>query len=156
VYYLISYLLTNLAAFGIVAIVNRSVGSDEISAYAGLSRRSPGLALALLVSLLSLGGIPPFAGFIGKFMVFGAAVQTNLIWLAIVGVLNSVISLYYYLTVLKVVYLYRSEDETKPVAIGSSRRVALLICVAGIMILGVIVAPWFAWSGQAYTAFLGY
>ncbi len=66
VYYLMAYLVTNLAAFGIVTIVGKTVGSDEISAYAGLSRRSPGLALALLVCMLSLGGIPPFAGFFGK------------------------------------------------------------------------------------------
>ncbi len=64
VYYLISYLLTNLAAFGIVTLIGRVTGSDQISSYAGLSRRSPGLALGLLVALLSLGGIPPFAGFL--------------------------------------------------------------------------------------------
>ncbi len=73
IYYLMAYLVTNLAAFGIVTVVGRVTGSDEISAYAGLSRRSPGLALALLVALLSLGGIPPFAGFFGKLLVFGAA-----------------------------------------------------------------------------------
>ena len=77
-YYLIAYLVTNLAAFGIVTVVGRATGSDEISAYAGLSRRSPALALALLVALLSLGGIPPFAGFFGKLLVFGAAVQQGI------------------------------------------------------------------------------
>ena len=105
VYYLMAYLLTNLAAFGIVTVVGRSLGSDEISAYAGLSRRSRGLSLMMLVALLSLGGIPPFAGFIGKLLVFASAIQSGMTWLAFVGALNTIVALYYYLTVLKVIYL---------------------------------------------------
>ena len=74
-YYMIAYLATNLAAFGMVGIYGRIVGSDEISAYAGLSRRSPGLALAMMVAFLSLAGMPPFGGFIAKVFVFAAAVR---------------------------------------------------------------------------------
>ena len=88
-----------------VTIIGKAIGSDEIKDYAGLSRRSPALALALLAALLSLGGIPPFAGFLGKIILFAAAVQVNMVWLAIIGILNSIIALYYYLVVLKVVYL---------------------------------------------------
>ena len=84
-YYLLAYLLTNLAAFGVIQIVGKSTGSDDISAYAGLSRRSPGLAFIMLIALLSLAGIPPFAGFIGKVLVFTAAMQANMAWLAILG-----------------------------------------------------------------------
>lgn len=149
VYYLIAYLVTNLAAFGVVAVVSRSVGSDDISSYAGLSRRSPRMALVLLVAMLSLGGIPPFAGFVGKVLVFAAAVQANLIWLAVLGVLNSIIGLYYYLTVLKVVYLYRSEDENKPLIITLAWKLALGFCVAGILVLGVFFAPWYQWASAA-------
>jgi NADH-quinone oxidoreductase subunit N len=149
VYYLMAYLLTNLAAFGIVAIIGRVNGSDEISSYAGLSRRSPGLALALLVALLSLGGVPPFAGFFGKLLVFGAAVQAGQIWLAVIGIINSVIGLYYYLVVLKVVYLYRSEEEQKPISLVPSWQLALTICVIGIIALGVIFAPWYNLSLEA-------
>lgn len=156
VYYLIAYLFTNLAAFGIVAIMARETGSSELSVYAGLSRRSPGLALAFLVALLSLGGIPPFGGFIGKVLVFGAAIQSGLIWLAIIGVLNSVVGLYYYLMVMKVMYLYRSEDEAEPVRTTPSRQTALVVSLVGVVVLGTVVAPWLGWSGSAALALLGY
>ncbi len=155
VYYLIAYLLTNLAVFGVIAIVGRAVGSDEISAYAGLSRRAPGLTLVLLVALLSLGGIPPFGGFFAKVIVFAAAVDANMVWLAVVGILNSIIALYYYLTVLKVAYLYRSEDETRPLPISRPWAIALGVCVVGIIVLGTLIGPWFTWSTQAAQALFG-
>ena len=142
VFYLVAYVVTNLAAFAVVILFARSAGSDRISDYAGLSRRSPGLALALLVALLSLAGMPPLAGFIGKFYVFAAAVQSGLIWLAVIGVLNAIIGLYYYLTVLKVVYLHRSPDEDKPIAIGAPYAIALGTCVVFILAIGVISGPW--------------
>ena len=154
VYYLIAYLVTNIAAFGIICAVGKTVGSDEISAYAGLSRRSPKLALAMLVAILSLAGIPPFAGFIGKLLVFAAAIEANILWLAIVGVLNAVIGLYYYLTVLKVIYLYRSEDETKPIHLHTSWVLAISICVFAILVIGVLIAPWYEWSSAAAMSWL--
>ena len=109
-YYLLAYLLTNLAAFGVIQIVGKSTGSDDISAYAGLSRRSPGLAFVMLIALLSLAGIPPFAGFIGKVLVFTAAMQANMAWLAILGVLNSIVALYYYLVIMKTMYSLPSQE----------------------------------------------
>lgn len=152
VFYLVAYIITNLAAFGVVAAFGRVVGSDELSAYAGLSRRSPWLALALLVALLSLAGMPPFGGFVVKFAVFAAAVQSGLIWLAFVGVLNSIVGLYYYLTVLKVVYLYRSEDEDKPLPIPRAYVVGLTILSIGIILIGTVFAPWFSLSNAAAAA----
>ena len=152
VYYLIAYLVTNLAAFGIVTIVGKQLGSDEISAYAGLKHRSPALALALLAALLSLGGVPPFAGFFGKLLVFGAAVQSNMVWLAFMGVINSIIALYYYLNVLKTAYLYRSEGDEQALAISNTWKAALIICVAGILVFGVVFAPWYSWSSNAAMA----
>jgi len=149
IYYLAAYLFTNLAAFGVVTIVSRVVGSDEISAYAGLSRRSPALALAMLVAILSLGGIPPFAGFVGKLLVFAAAIEKNLLWLAIVGIINSIVALYYYLVVLKVIYAYRSEDEGKPLSVPPTWATAVGICIFGVILLGVVIAPLYDWSGQA-------
>ncbi len=80
IYYLLVYLVTNLAAFGVVTIIGKSIGSDEIADYAGLSRRNPGLALVLLVSLLSLAGMPPLGGFIVKFLVFASAVNAGIIF----------------------------------------------------------------------------
>ena len=149
IYYLISYLLTNLAAFGIVTLIGRATGSDQIASYAGLSRRSPALALGLLVALLSLGGIPPFAGFFGKLLVFGAAIQAQQYWLAAVGIINSAIGLYYYLVVLKVAYLYRSEEESKPITSTFSWKFAIALCIIGVLVLGVIFAPWYGLSVQA-------
>ena len=149
VLYLVVYLLTNLASFGIVSIVSRSIGSDEIADYAGLSRRSPGLALALLVALLSLAGMPPFGGFIGKVLLFAAAVQSGLIWLAFVGVINAIIGVYYYLTVLKVVYLYRSDNDEIPVPATGPALIALGIVSFGIILVGVLFSPWITWSTAA-------
>lgn len=152
IYYLVAYLLTNLAAFGIVVTFWRVVGSDDLDAYKGLSRRSPGLALAMLVSFLSLAGMPPLGGFIAKLLVFAAAVQANMVWLAIVGVLNSIIGLYYYLTVLKYVYLYRSEDEKKPLPVPRPYAVALIVLTIGIILVGSLFAPWYSWSATAAAA----
>jgi NADH-quinone oxidoreductase subunit N len=148
-YYVIVYLVTNLAAFGIAVIFWRAVGSDQISAYDGLSRRSPFLALAMLVAFLSLAGVPPLGGFIAKILVFAAAVEADLVWLAVVGVLNAIIGLYYYLIVLKHVYLYRSEDEDKPLPIARPHAVALAVCIVGIIVLGIVLQPWYAWTQLA-------
>ncbi len=152
VFYLIVYVVTNLAAFGVVAAVWRVTGSDQIEDYAALSRRSPTLAIIMLVTFLSLAGMPPLGGFVAKFFVFAAAVNAGLVWLAIIGVLNAIVGLYYYLVVLKVVYLYRSEEEDKPVALTRPYRLALTVLVAGIILLGTIFGPWIGWSARAASA----
>ena len=147
VYYLIAYIMTNLAAFGAVVAYGRVTGSDEIKSYSGLSRRSPALALVMLVSFLSLAGMPPFGGFVAKVFVFTSAIQSQWIWLAVVGVLNSIVGLYYYLTVLKYVYLYRAEneeDERKPLPISRPYTIALVVlCLGVIVVVGVFLSPWF-------------
>jgi len=152
IFYLIAYILTNLAAFGTVAAFGRISGSDEIEAYRGLSRRNSTLALVMLVAFLSLSGMPPFGGFVGKFFVFAAAVDKHFIWLAVVGVLNSIVGLYYYLTVLKYVYLYRmeSEDEEKhPVPLSRPYAIALTVLSIGIILIGAVFAPWFGLASKA-------
>jgi NADH-quinone oxidoreductase subunit N len=152
VFYLIVYVITNLAAFGLVSAFSRVVGSDDINAYSGMSRRAPGFAWAMMVTFLSLAGMPPLGGFIAKVLVFAAAVEAGLVWLAVVGVLNSIIGLYYYLIILKVVFLYRSEDEDKPFPVTRTYNLAFTVLVIGIILLGTIFAPWFAWSGTAALA----
>jgi NADH-quinone oxidoreductase subunit N len=152
VFYLIGYVLTNLLAFGIVGIVGRVTGSDDFSAYAGLSRRSSALGLAALVAFLSLAGMPPFVGFVAKVFVFSAAIETGWIWLAIVGILNSIIGLYYYLNVLKYVYLYRMENQDEdqhPVPMSRPVAVALMLLVVGILLLGTLFGPWFSLATKA-------
>lgn len=151
-FYLIAYVMTNLAAFGIVAAFSRVAGSDEIAAYAGMSRRSPGLALAMLVAFLSLTGMPPFGGFVAKVFVFAAAVKAGMIWLAVIGVLNSIVGVYYYLTVLKVVYLYRMEGENEAehrITLTRPYAIALTVLSAAILLIGVIFGPWFNLASTA-------
>lgn len=152
VFYLIAYLLTNLAAFGAAAAFARVVGSDEIYDYAGMSRRAPGLALVMMVAFLSLSGMPPFGGFVAKVFVFAAAMEAKMVWLAIIGVLNSIVGLYYYLTVLKVVYLYRAanpEDEAKPLPITRPYAIALTALSVAIILIGAAFGPWFEWTRVA-------
>jgi NADH-quinone oxidoreductase subunit N len=154
IFYLIAYMVTNLAAFGVVSVFGKASGSDDLTAYHGLSRRSPGLALAMMVAFLSLAGMPPFGGFVVKVFVFAAAVQANLIWLAVIGVLNSIIGLYYYLTVLKYVYLYRSEGDEQPLVVSASNRMALTILSVAILLVGTLFAPWFGWATNAAMAMI--
>lgn len=147
-YYLLSYLVTNLAAFGIVALVGRTICSDEISDYSGLQRRNPGLALGLMVALLSLGGIPPLSGFVGKLLVFAAAVQTGWlgITLAFIGVITSVIALYYYLTVIRVMYAGEPAGASQPLQVPVPWRVAVIACMVGIVLLGTVIGPAYTFS----------
>lgn len=140
-FYLGMYTLTNLAAFGAIVIVARISGSEAIADFSGLSRRAPGLALVLLVAFLSLGGIPPLAGFFGKFYLFTAALNSQLVWLAVVGFINALISLYYYLVVLKVIYLNAPKDEAS-YPVSRSAAVALWLCVMGVFVVGVLIGPW--------------
>jgi len=152
IFYLIVYVITNLAAFGIVAAFWRISASDQIADYAALSRRSPTLAIIMMVTFLSLAGMPPLGGFVAKFFVFAAAVKAGLVWLAIIGVLNTIVGLYYYLVVLKVVYLFRSEDEDMPVPMTRPYALALTILVVGIILLGTLFGPWAEWSTRAASA----
>jgi NADH-quinone oxidoreductase subunit N len=149
VFYLAIYLLTNMAAFAIVTLIGRQLGSDNITAYAGLSRRSPALALALLIALLSLGGIPPFAGFVGKVFLFLSGVASGKIWLVIVGVVNAIFALYYYLRVLKTAYLDRADGDEVVMNIPLTVGIPVIICVIGVVIIGVLFTPWFEWSRLA-------
>jgi len=149
IYYLIAYVVTNLAAFGVVILFARTAGTDEIKDYAGMSRRSPYLALAMLVAFLSLAGMPPLAGFFAKFYVFAAAVKAGMIWLAFIGVLNAIVGLYYYLIVLKVVYVSPAPEGAEPIDIPNLSKIALVVLSIGIVLIGTASAPWFNWAMQA-------
>ena len=111
--YLITYLFMNLGAFLVVIEVFNRTGSFNLNDYSGLYRRSPFLTIAMTIFMLSLMGIPPFAGFFGKLYVFGAAVNTGLTWFAVVGALNSVIAVYYYARVIKTMIIDPSEDTSR-------------------------------------------
>jgi NADH-quinone oxidoreductase subunit N len=111
--YLITYLFMNLGAFLVVIEIFNRTGSFDIKDYRGMYRRSPFLTISMTVFMLSLMGIPPFAGFWGKLYVFGAAVNTNLAWFAVIGALNSVIAVYYYARVIKTMIIEANDDMTR-------------------------------------------
>ncbi len=140
VFYLIAYLFTNLAAFLVLTVVARSVADEDISQFNGLCKRSPFLAAAMFLALLSLAGVPPLAGFTGKFLLLLSAVNSGLIWLAVVGAVNVVISLYYYLMIINAMYLKAPQNEG-PIAVGRMTKAALVACMAGIVGLGMAGEP---------------
>jgi NADH-quinone oxidoreductase subunit N len=149
IFYMFMYTLTNIGAFAVAFLAARATGSEAIADLAGLSRRSPGLALAMTVALLSLGGIPPAAGFFGKFFLFTAAVDAHFVWLALAGVINAIIALYYYLRVIKVMYVDRSADEDKPIPMAGAYRWALWGTTLGVIALGVVASPVYNWALEA-------
>ena len=152
VFYLAAYIATNLLAFGIVMAFSRVTGLKDLKDYSGMSRRSPWLALMMLSAFLSLAGMPPFAGFVAKVFVFAAGIQAGYVWLVIVGILNSIIGVYYYLNAMKYVYLYRmpeQDEENHPLPMTRPYMIALAVLTIGVILIGTIFAPWFSWSDTA-------
>lgn len=145
-FYMFMYTFTNLLAFAVVVYFTEATGSETIADLAGLSRRNPWMALAMTIGLLSLAGIPPTAGFFGKFFLFNAAVQANLEWLAIVGVLNAIVALWYYLVVIKIIYVDRSEDDDKAIVMSTTARWVLGVTSIAVILLGVIPQTIFDWA----------
>ena len=140
-FYVSGYAATNLAAFAAIIAISNRVGSDRIDAFAGMSRRAPFLAGVLGFALVSLIGIPPTVGFMAKIYIFGAAVNANLEWLALAGVINSVISAYYYLRVIKVMYLQAPEDESHVSSGGMPLKIAIFVAMAGTGFFGIYPTP---------------
>ena len=147
-YYLMAFGFSNLAVFLVITIAGRELGSDRIEAYRGLAKRSPFLAGSLFLALLSLAGIPPLAGFFGKFLVLLAAVQNGLAWLALLGLLGVAVSLYYYLSVVKTMYFEEPSGET-PVTVSLSAKWILVLLIAGILLAGLWQAPFFSFASSA-------
>jgi NADH-quinone oxidoreductase subunit N len=136
-FFLASYALTNLGAFIAIIAISNKLDSDLIQDYSGMSRRAPLLALALTLCLISLIGMPPAAGFMAKFYIFGGAVKHGLLWLVVIAVINSVISAYYYLRVVKVMWLGEPASEER-VPSSWALRFALSISCLGVLLLGII------------------
>jgi NADH-quinone oxidoreductase subunit N len=139
VFFLVSYALTNLGAFIAIIAISNKTGSDEIADYSGMAKRAPILSLALALCLISLIGIPPTAGFMAKVYIFSAGIDYGLIWLVIIAVINTVISAYYYLRVVRVMYLGTPLSEEK-VPSSAALRAALSFACIGVLLLGVY--PW--------------
>ena len=152
VFYLAAYILTNLLAFGVVMAFSKVTGLEDLRDYAGMSRRNPALALMMLAAFLSLTGMPPFGGFVAKIFVFAAGMQAGYVWLVVVGIINSMVGVYYYLNALKYVYLYRmpnEDEENHPVPLTRPYAIALTLLAIGVILFGTVFAPWFAWSNSA-------
>ena len=146
-FYMFMYIFTNLLIFGAVIWFISATDTEEISDLAGLNRRSPWLALFITIGLLSLGGIPPTAGFFGKFFLFQAAVSANLVGLALIAVTNAIIALYYYLVVVKVMYVDVGPDDDVPIAIPRAYAWSLGITALVVILLGTIaVTPIYEWA----------
>lgn len=153
-FYLLMYVFTNVAAFGVVILVSNLSQSEQMEDFYGLNRRAPYLALIMLFALLSLGGIPPTAGFVGKFLIFKAAIDAGYWWLALIGILNAFVALYYYLTVVKYMYLYPAEDETAVIPVSRGAWAGLVVSLFFILVLGTFYAgPAFEWTLAAANAF---
>lgn len=139
-FYLLGYLFTTLAAFMVIILFFIATKSDEIEDYAGLAKRSGILAGTMLLALVSLAGMPPLAGFFGKFSLLMAAVQSNLVWLALIAAVNIVISTYYYLVVVKRMYV-DAPLNASAIPVSPAMRVVLIVAMAGILIIGLVQGP---------------
>jgi NADH-quinone oxidoreductase subunit N len=149
-FYLLAYSLMNLGAFAIVTILGRRDDKlVNLTDYAGLGAKRPGLAAVLSLFLLSLAGVPGTAGFAGKFFIFRAALESRLIWLAIIGVITTVISFYYYLYVIVQMYMREPNDEFADVSVPWSLKVALLVTAAGTIYLGILPTRVLDWAVAA-------
>ena len=140
IFYLMAFAVSNLAVFLVITIAGRTLGGDRIEHYRGLSTRSPFLAGVMFLGLLSLAGIPPLAGFFGKFLILLASVQSGLNWLALLGALAVAVSLYYYLGIVKTMYVDEAVS-TKPLVLTRTSCVMLSVLAAAILGMGLFQAP---------------
>lgn len=136
IYYMLVYIFSNLGAFGVVAAISNSSGKETINDYNGLYHTNPRLSLIMTLALFSLAGIPPLAGFFGKFFLFTAAAQKGYYLLVLIAVLNTIMSLYYYLLVVKAIFINKSEAPIEKFRSDFYTCFGLGICVAGIVITG--------------------
>jgi NADH-quinone oxidoreductase subunit N len=136
VYYTLVYIFSNLGAFGVVAAISNATEKENIDDYNGLYKTNPGLSLIMTLALFSLAGIPPVAGFFGKFFLFAAAAEKGFYPLVTIALLNTIISLYYYLLVVKAMFINKNEAPIEKFRSDFYTRLALGICVAGIFITG--------------------
>jgi NADH-quinone oxidoreductase subunit N len=153
-FYLFMYTFSNLLIFAGIVQFAEAAGTEKISEYAGMQRRSPWLATAMTIGLLSLAGIPPAAGFFGKFFLFQAALDANLVGLAIIGVLNSIVALYYYLVVIKIMWVDKGVDEDKPISLPPAMAWALGISTFVVLLLGVLPQGIIDWARQGAEAII--
>ena len=138
VYFILVYIFSNLGAFGVIALVSANTGKESIGDYRGFYKTNPMLAWVLTISLFSLAGIPPTAGFFGKFFLIMAGASKGNYWLIVIAALNMIISLYYYLRVVRAMFMDNNETPIEKLSISAMPKFALFICMAGIIITGLL------------------
>ncbi|MCI0571715.1 MAG: NADH-quinone oxidoreductase subunit N [Myxococcaceae bacterium] len=160
-FYLLAYTVTTVGSFGVLAALERSEDEPkgtawDLDRFAGLAQRRPGWAFAMAVFMLSLGGVPPTVGFMGKLLIFRSAVDTGLVGLAVVGVLTSAAAIYYYLRVVVAMYMRPApEDERIPVTLSWGTELALALSALAVVVLGILPGTVTDWLQQASTLWLG-
>jgi NADH-quinone oxidoreductase subunit N len=156
IYYVLTYGLTTVGAFGVVAVVEQGAGGDKLSDFAGLSRRAPLVSFCMFIFMLSLAGIPPLAGFFGKFYVFAAVVKSGsnlgLIWLVILAIAMSAVSLYYYLQVLKQIYVTDRPVNASILGVPLLSQITLALLALGVVVLGCAPSLILNWLQRAMQA----
>jgi NADH-quinone oxidoreductase subunit N len=144
-YYLMTYGFMNLGAFGVVMLLEKMGENPTLSDLAGLAKRHKWLAGAMALFMISLAGIPPTAGFMAKFLVFGGAIETGHYLLATIGILASVVSVYYYLRVVYFMYMRPEADPATPIHASRLATLAILIALIGVIDMGVFPNIWLDW-----------
>jgi NADH-quinone oxidoreductase subunit N len=138
VYFMLIYGLSNLAVFGVLSIVINQTGKESIDDFNGFYSTNPRLALVMLISLFSLAGIPPVAGFFGKFFLFTAAASRGMYILVLIAVINATISLYYYLLVVKAMFINKNVSPIRMLDSTFYEKLALTLCVSGVLLIGFV------------------
>ena len=152
--YFFVYMIMNLGAFFAVMLISNEIGSDEIEDYTGFGYRSPVLGIAMVIFLISLTGLPPTAGFIGKYFVFGAVLDSGLIWLAVVGILNSVVSLYYYMKIIRNMFVRGVELEQEDVHFSPGAIMVLVALAIPTLVFGIYFQQIVEWAKNSVQMFV--
>lgn len=140
-FYVLVYIFSNLAAFGVIQAIENNCGKVNIDDYNGLYKTNPMLSVAMMLAMFSLAGIPPFAGFFSKFFIFTSALQAGTVSmyvLVLIALINTIVSLYYYLLVVKAMFIHQDDCVIAPFKSALSERIALLVCVIGIILIGIV------------------
>lgn len=138
VYFILIYVFSNLAAFGVASVISEYSGKENIDDYKGLYKTNPFISWVLALALFSLAGIPPTAGFFGKLFLLTAGAATGYIWFIAIAALNMVVSLYYYLRIIRSVFMEKNETPVEKIKVDLPTKFGLIICAAGIVLVGIL------------------
>ncbi len=155
-YYLLGYVVANLGAFGVViALEHGEEANDLIQDYRGLARREPAMAAAMAIFLFSFTGVPPLAGFIGKFYIFSGALQAGMVWLVVIAVLNSVMAAYYYISIIVAMYMQEGGVAVAPMTLRPGLMATIAIALIATVLIGIYPSPYITAATTAFNSARG-